>query len=273
MGVQHLWLAIIAVRAQIHAHSHAHTYIHTSCILAHTCAGEPENEGYLRIPSELLRKMVFEAHRSGWQCWVHAIGDKAVEEVLDALAAAQAECPRDDARHRIEHCGVLRPDLIDRIVSQDVLVVTQPRFISEIGNGIKKALGPDRAKLAYPLRSLLRRGVHLAGSSDRPVVRGAPLLGIHDSVNQKTSSGEDYAPREALTADEALRLFTTGAAFAEFAEKRKGVLSTGMLCDLVVLGEDPLRADASRLGSIPVLATVIDGRVVYNSLPPLAGKL
>lgn len=168
--------------------------------MSHDYCGEPGNKGYMRIPRPELQKLVAEAHRAGWQCWTHAIGDAAVEEVVDAYEAAIKNFPRKEpARHRIEHCGLLNKDLIKRIADLGLVVVSQPRFISELGDGFRSALGAERTQLCYPLATLLKAGVHLAGSSDRPVVRGAPLLGMHDCVNQTTRSGEKYSPQEALT--------------------------------------------------------------------------
>lgn len=180
--------------------------------------------------------------------------------MVDAYEEAMKLFPlAESPRHRIEHCGLLTKNLIERIAKLGLVVVSQPRFISELGDGFRAALGDDRLKLCYPLASLLKSGVHLAGSSDRPVVRGAPLLGMHDCVNEKTRSGSSYAPQEALTVTEALSIFTLGSAYAEKTEKRKGMLKPGFLCDLVVLNGDFLRTQA--LDELQVIHTVIGGRV------------
>jgi len=99
--------------------------------MSHDYCGEPGNKGYMRIPRPELQSMVAEAHRAGWQCWTHAIGDAAVEEVVDAYEAAIKNFPRKEpARHRIEHCGLLNDGLIKRIADLGLVVVSQPRFIS-----------------------------------------------------------------------------------------------------------------------------------------------
>jgi predicted amidohydrolase YtcJ len=142
--------------------------------------------------------------------------------------------------------------------------VTQPRFISELGDGFVRAIGRRRSRLCYPLATLVRRGIRVAGSSDRPVVAGAPLLGIHDAVNQLTGSGEPYAPEEALTPEEALRLFTANAAFASFEDHRKGTLTPGKLADFVVLDADPTAVPKAEIAAIPIVATFVGGDAIYD---------
>jgi len=115
-----------------------------------------------------------------------------------------------------------------------VIPVPQARFISELGDGMIDALGSDRVANCYRQKSFLDAGIPLPGSSDRPVVTGAPLLGLHDLVNQKTSSGAPFNPHEALSIEEALTAYTMGSAYAAFDEARKGSVSEGKLADLVV---------------------------------------
>jgi predicted amidohydrolase YtcJ len=224
------------------------------------------NCGYFQTEPELLRRRIVAAHRSGWQVCTHAIGDKAVATVLDIYAEAQRTFPRPGTRHRIEHCGVIATDLLERVRQLDVIPVPQGRFISEIGDGRKAALGAHRTPEAYGQRSFLERGIPLPGSSDRPVVNGAPLLGIHDMVNQRTAAGEPFVPQEAIPVGAALRAYTAGSAYAAFEEDRKGTLAPGMLADFVVLGEDLLQVERDGIGSVPVLATVVGGDVRFDEM-------
>jgi predicted amidohydrolase YtcJ len=225
---------------------------------------EPENTGMLRYDSEELRRIVRTAHSDGWQISIHAIGDRAIAEALDSYEDALSERPKPDHRHRIEHCGILSLELIERIQRLGVVPVTQPRFISELGDGFARALGRSRLQLCYPLATLLRRGINLAGSSDRPVVEGAPLLGIHDCVNQRTGSGAPYAPEEALSPLEALALFTRNAAYAERQEVTKGTLALDKVGDFVVLEADPTAVGPEEIGAIPVLGTFVGGVPIYT---------
>ncbi|MFV0258065.1 MAG: amidohydrolase [Acidimicrobiales bacterium] len=222
------------------------------------------NCGFFQTEPEVLRRRIIDAHRSGWQVCTHAIGDRAVATVLDAYAEAQETYPRVDPRHRIEHCGVIADELVDKVARVGVVPVPQGRFISEIGDGMKQALGIHRTPEAYRQASFLRHGIPLPGSSDRPVVDGAPLLGIHDMVNQKTASGEPFVPAEALDVREALAAYTLGSAYAAHEEHRKGRLAPGMLADFVVLGDDLLTVDRDGIGEVRIDATVIGGVEVYR---------
>lgn len=228
-------------------------------------ADDPGNRGYFQLPVDELRRAISRAHRAGWQIATHAIGDLAVTEVIDAYAAAVAETPRTDHRHRIEHCGVTRPEDVTRMSQLGVIPVPQGRFVNEIGDGMLAALGEDRIAWCYRARSFLDAGLPLPGSSDRPVVEGAPLLGLADLVRRRTSSGVVLASHERLAPAEALRAFTWGSAYAAFRENDVGTLAPGWLADLAVTSADPLEvlgtdADAD----LRVVATMIGGEASYD---------
>jgi predicted amidohydrolase YtcJ len=227
--------------------------------------GETENRGFLTVEPGSFVETVLELHRRGWQLSVHAIGDVAIELVLDAYAHAMQVSPRPDPRHRIEHGGLLTPQLISRIADQQVIVVTQPRFASELGDGYLGAIGPKRLELCYPLASLLAAGAHVAASSDRPVVDGAPILGIDSAVNRRTDFGAPYAPDEAIAPLQALELFTVNAAYASFEEHVKGKLAPGYLADFAVLSDDPTRVPPAELSRIAVSATYVGGECIHES--------
>lgn len=229
--------------------------------LSQPYASPADTRGLLTYEPEALKEEVARAHRAGWQVAVHAIGDRAVEVVVEAFEEVLGpEAPR--FRPRIEHAGVLRPDLLPRIRRLGAVVVTQPRFVYELGDGFREALGEERLKLAYPLRSLA--GIPLAFSSDRPVVEGAPILGIQAALERRTASGAPFVPEEALGLEEAIRAYTLGGAYAAFAQEELGSLEVGKWCDLVVLEPDPFHLPGSDLHRVRVWATVIGGRVVYG---------
>lgn len=213
---------------------------------------------WVTAPAELER-LCTAGHAAGWQLATHAIGDRAIRVTLDAYDAAQRAAPRPGTRHRIEHCGVLTTELITRLAATGTIPVTQPRFIGELGDGFRRNLGERRTLLCYPLRSLLDAGIRVAAGSDRPVVEGAPLLGLHDAVNQKTGSGRPYVPDEAVTWREALGMFTANAAYAAFQEGWLGCLRPLMAADLTVIGGLP-QQEPDRIAGMPVLGTMVAGR-------------
>ncbi|MBQ0826189.1 amidohydrolase [Streptomyces tagetis] len=231
----------------------------------HTCYhGEPSNKGFMQFTAEEVRDFVVDAHRAGWSVAAHAIGDSAVDAALDAFEAAQLRAPRGDARHRIEHFGVASDEQVARLVRLGVVPVPQGAFVSELGDGMLRALGPERARLCYRMKSLLEAGAVLPGSSDAPVADGNPLVNIHDMVNRVTAGGEVFNADERLTVAEAVRAYTYGSAYAVGEEGDKGVLARGMLADLVVLSDDLFAVDPSRIRDVTVGATVVGGAVEFD---------
>jgi predicted amidohydrolase YtcJ len=130
--------------------------------------GEAGNRGFFQMDVDRLRRIITRAHRAGWQVATHAIGDRAVATVLDIYHDALAAHPRPDHRHRIEHCGVCRPEDVRRLAALGVIPVPQGRFISEIGDGMLAALGPERSTWCYRQRSFLDAGLLVPGSSTVP---------------------------------------------------------------------------------------------------------
>jgi len=220
--------------------------------------------GVLVIEADKLAKLASLAHGLGWQLSIHGIGDKAIDVCLDAFEAAQKSNPRRDARHRLEHCTMALPRMFDRIKKLGVIPVLQPGFIWELGDNWFRQLGKETCAKLKPFRTLLDNKILMAFSSDRPVVSGAPLLGIHSAVNQKTRTGQDYAPHEKITPEEALRCYTINGAYATFEEKIKGSIEAGKLADLVILGEDLTQVRPERIKDIPVMATMVGGEFCYQ---------
>ena len=225
----------------------------------------PDNLGLEMMPQEELDAVVRQAHDAGFQVATHAIGDRAISMVLTAYERALAANPRPDHRHRIEHCGICRPELIARIAHLGVLPVSQPIFIPEYGDGFLRHLGRDRCRLTYPFQSFLAAGVDLVFSSDCPVSAFEPLKGIQAAVEERTGSGEPYAPAEAIPVEEAIRRYTVAGAYAAFEERIKGSITVGKLADLAVLERDPAAVPPAEIAAVRVLATIIGGETVYES--------
>ncbi|WIM72958.1 amidohydrolase family protein [Corynebacterium suedekumii] len=145
----------------------------------------------------MLRERLIGAHLAGWQLAVHAIGDAAVDTILDIIAEAQSIPPRDDARHRLEHVSVVSDEQIARIRELGLTVVPQGRFIPELGDGVIEAVGEKRLPLVYRAKGFLDQGVEMAGSTDAPVVAADPILNIAALVNRTTAKGATSCPRNA----------------------------------------------------------------------------
>jgi len=222
--------------------------------------------GVLVIEPGRLAKLASLVHGLGWQLSIHGIGDRAIDVCLEAIEAALKSKPARDARPRLEHSTMVLPRMIERIKKLGIIPVMQPGFIWGLGDNWFNQLGKEKPSQFKPFRTLLDQKVRIAFSSDRPVVNGAPLLGIHSAVNQKTMSGQDYAPREKITPEEALQCYTLNGAYASFEEKIKGSIGTGKLADLVVIAEDLTKVNPERIKDLAVMATMVGGEFCYDRL-------
>jgi hypothetical protein len=234
---------------------------------------EPDNLGMPMVSPEELRDTVQRASDHGLACFVHAIGDGANLEVLDALALVRAQDGGRRLRHRIEHVQVIDPADAPRFADLHVVASMQPIHATSDYPMVDRFWGHERGRWAYAFESLRRAGAVLAFGSDTPVEPIPPWLGIHAAVTRRRADGspghEGWQPQERLTVMEALRGYTEGAAYAAGVEDRLGSLAAGKLADLVVLGENPFAVEPMALAGIPVMATMVGGRFVYAE-PSLA---
>ncbi|MGI5839338.1 MAG: amidohydrolase [bacterium] len=228
---------------------------------------KPDSRGMLIHPQADFDAIVAKAHAAGMQVAVHVIGDAGIVSGLDAIARAQAAHPRPDARHRLVHYEVLTEDILRRTRELGVAVDIQPKFVTSQGHVVEGRVGPERARLTFPWQMVLQHGIAAAGSSDYPVEPFAPLPGIWAAVNRTTDRRPDetFLPGERLSVPEALRLFTSGGAYATFEENIKGTLTPGKLADIAVLSDDPTTVPPETIRDLRVEMTVINGRIVYQA--------
>ena len=225
--------------------------------------GRPAHE-----PAELSERLR-RAHLAGWQLATHAIGDAGAALVLDAYRQVLAAAPRADHRHRIEHAMLLAPDLLRAAVDLEVVAMLQPEFVAVTGDVYLARLGESRTVDLYPYRRWIDAGLQVAFSSDRPFSPGAPLDGIRAAFRLSGPSGRRMNDDRGPTIDEALRAWTSGAAWAARDEGRTGRLATGLAADLVILSADPTAVPAERWATgddgIVVLATLVGGSAVFGA--------
>jgi predicted amidohydrolase YtcJ len=225
----------------------------------------PHDTGLLWYEPDDLATVVRECDEAGFQVAVHAQGERGIRTTLAAFE--QVAEPGNPLRHRIEHGGCFAPDLRRTAARLGIHVASQPAFLSALGDGYLEAFGPERSAGLYPYASLLRDGVLVAGSSDAPVIGASPLVAMRDAQLRRTDRGERLGPDEALTARQALELYTSNAAFVTGVEDQLGSLETGKLADFVVLDRDPLTARPEDLGDAVVRMTVVGGDVVFERVP------
>ena len=231
---------------------------------------DPGNRGLLVTPPERLDELALQARKNGWQLWVHAIGDRGNRLALDAFArAAKAvpDAPAGGRRPRVEHAQVVAPADIARFGREGVIASIQPTHATSDMPWAEARVGPERIGGAYAWRQLKSTGARLAGGSDFPVESENPLLGFYSAVTRQDLDGKPaggWRPRERLTREEALALFTSDAAYAAFEEDRRGRLAAGFEADLTVFARDPMTATVEEIPRIPVVLTVVGGRVAYG---------
>lgn len=219
-------------------------------------ADDKTTMGVLIYSQKKLEKLLLRVHEKGYQLAVHAIGDKAIESVLNALEKALSQKPRKGHRHRIEHASVLNKKLVIRMKKLGIIASVQPHFIVSDFWAVKR-LGRRRARWTYALKSLVENDVVTCGGSDCPIEPIDPLLGIWAAVTRK-----DFT-QEKLSVDEAIRMYTKNAAFASHEETVKGVIECGKLADLTVLTQDPYKIKKDNIRDIRVDMTIVDGEIIY----------
>ncbi len=233
----------------------------STAALSEPYAGEPENRGVLYFDDGTLCDLVESGHREGLQLSFHAIGDRAITQVVNAYERPILHYPCSDHRHRIEHCELPTPSDIERIARLGLSLAVQPAFEYLWGGPDKmyaRRLGADRMGETNPFRDYLEKGILVAGGSDSDVTPLDPLLGIQAAVSH---------PRESqrLTPADALLLFTEKAARLAFLEDETGSLRPGKAADFVVLSGNPLMTRESEIKDIKVLETFSGGESVYSA--------
>ncbi len=227
-------------------------------------AVNPNDSGILSMTQEQVDDIILRAHATGWQVTSHAVGDRAVTMIVDAIEKALTAFPREDHRHRIEHCAMINDELLSRIKKLGIVPIPQPIFLYEFGDGYMRNYGKERAYRMFTCKSFLDREITAAGSSDCPITFSNPLLNMHLAVNRATQTGQVINPEERISLQQALRMFTYNGAYANFDEENKGSIEVGKLADLAVLSESLSDVPPDRIRDVRVDMTIIDGKIVYE---------
>ena len=231
---------------------------------------DPGNTGVYAaqaIPLSRIEDRIAGADAAGLQVEVHAIGDRAIAELLDIYArVAQKNGPKD-RRFRVEHAQHLRPAEVPKFAAQGVIASMQPYHAVDDGRWADRRLGPERRRGAYAFRWLLDAKATVAFGSDWDVAPLSPILGIAAAVTRATIDGKQpggWVPEQKIRPEEALKAYTVTAAYAAFEEKDKGSLEVGKLGDFVVLSDDPLTVAPEKIEKIAVDETVVGGKIVFS---------
>jgi len=225
-----------------------------------------QNRGISFVEPGLLREAVTRLDAEGFQVHVHAIGDRAVAEALDAFEAARTANGPSSARHHIAHVQVVSPRDRQRFADLDVAANIQALWAvndEAMTRMTLPFLDPEPARWQYPFGSLARAGAALAAGSDWPVSTPDPLEAIHVAVNRCLDEPEPFLPHESLTVEQAFAAYTSGSARVNHLDDT-GTLAPGRLADLAVLDRDPFAGDPAEIRAARVVATFVDGRCVHR---------
>jgi predicted amidohydrolase YtcJ len=227
-----------------------------SALMFESFAEEPGNTGLAQMEEEEFYALVEKAHKNGYQVGVHAIGDKAVHWVLNAVERAQKKHGKKGLRHRVEHNTVNRLEDTERFKELSVIASMQPTITG--GEMYKRQrLGIERARRVDMVRTLLTKGAVLCWGTDWPVSPLNPMYNLNELVYR-------VYPEQRLTMAEAIKHYTLGSAYASFEEDLKGSLEVGKLADMVVLSQDLLRSNPKNIPQTEVLYTILGGTIVYD---------
>ncbi len=228
-------------------------------------SGIPSDEMF---PEGAMLERVRGADRAGLQVIIHAIGDRANDNILSIYEQVEREDGDRDRRFRIEHAQHLRSQDIPRFARGKVIASMQPYHAIDDGRWAEKRIGHERARTTYAFRSLLDSGATLAFGTDWTVAPLDPMLTIYAAATRRTLDGkhpDGWISEQKISVEETVRGYTIGSAFAEFQEKEKGTISPGKLADLVILTRDIFKIDPTEIKNTKVVMTIMDGRVVYES--------
>ena len=231
---------------------------------------QAHHRGLMMYTREQMQELATLTAAKGWQLNVHAIGDAGNRLVLDTLETMLTKEQRHALRPRIEHSQVIALDDIKRFARLEVIASIQPTHATSDMNMAEDRLGPKRIQGAYAWRKLINAGVRLAGGSDFPVELPNPFYGLYAAVTRQDREGQPpggWYPQEKLTREEALRLFTTDAAYAAHMEHATGSLEPGMWADFIVIDRDYFKIPESEIDDIKVLSTYVAGKKVLVNGP------
>lgn len=225
---------------------------------------DPENHGIQVWTQEEADEMVMKAHKAGYQVTAHAVGDKAVTIMVNAIEKALAAEPRADHRHRIEHCGITNPELIARIAKLGIVPISNPSFISINGTDYNRYYG-SRVDYMFAMKSYADAGIITAIGSDAPITYPDPMNSLFGALNRKDQkTGDTVGTNQIVDVLQAVRMFTYNCAYSSFEEKIKGSLELGKLADVVILDQDLLTYPREQVRDVKVTHTFIGGELVYT---------
>jgi predicted amidohydrolase YtcJ len=236
----------------------------TAAMFAPYKGGDEDDTGILCLTDAEVMQMTRDIHEAGYSLAIHAIGDRAIEQILTAMEAAFDALPDPERRHRIEHCGWLNGDQMERMAARHILPAPQPAFNYWFGDLYLSLIDEERAAGSYPMRTWMEKGLHPSASTDCPVCEIDPMPCLYGMVTRKTNRGTTLGPHEALSLEEALHAYTWAGAYGSKEEGIKGRLVPGQLGDVCVFSRDLFDAPPEAILDTVCDMTILGGDVVYE---------
>lgn len=223
--------------------------------------GEAEEDKYNELVS-----MIRYTHEHGFQVAVHACGDRAIDATVDGFVKAMKQRPRPDPRHYVVHGENTRPECARRLAEHNLGMAVQPEIKAIVADYDEETIGPERSAYEWPTRTLFDAGVILSAGSDTPVTSPNWKQGIQSAVlREARGSSKVSGSEQRISVEDAIRMYTINGAWQDHMEDIKGSIEVGKLADFCILGEDILEIDPHEIGDIPVLTTILGGKIVHTT--------
>ncbi len=226
--------------------------------------GRPDDYGILTMSQEEIHEAVENAHRNDFQIGIHANGDITIDMVLNAYERVQSLWPRADTRHRIEHCSLVNPGILQRIKAAGVIPAPFYTYVHYHGNKWVE-YGQEKMAWMFAHKSFLDYDIPVAPASDYTPGPYEPLMALQSMVTRKDFDGRVWGPNQRITLDQALKICTMNGAFASFEENIKGSITPGKLADFVILADNPHEVDPDTIKNIEIVRTVVGGNTMYGA--------
>jgi predicted amidohydrolase YtcJ len=227
---------------------------------------DPEYRGLYLLPpggeDEFVNSLLHVA-RAGLQVQCHGVGDDGIDLIIRSYERVNAVIPIRNLNWTVMHIQLPRPDAFERMVRIGVMATAQDHSVL-LGHNMRRWWGEERAAYSTPLRAIIDAGVHVGGGTDAPILPISPFISMWWMVTRRTLQGYQLGPEYAITAREALTLYTINNAVLMGVDKRRGSLETGKLADMVVLSQDMLQIDPEQIRDVEAVMTILGGRIVFQ---------
>jgi predicted amidohydrolase YtcJ len=209
-----------------------------------------------------LDSLFLKIHSFGWQIACHSNGDREIAMVISSIENAQKLSPRNDARHRIEHCSITTTDILNHIKADGIIPVFHC-YLYELGEKMA-VYGPERLKMLHPTKTAQDMGIVYALHSDAPISTYPAMLRLGSAVTRKTKEGVVIGANQCIDAEDGIKAYTYGGAYTTYEENKKGSLLPGQFADMVILASDPTTVNPDDILNIKVSTTIVGGKIVYG---------